>query len=102
MAPGEDEVSRETLDAAMAARAGRQPLKQVARIGMRHGRLVASVAFEPAADFEAVTGDRNLLRVTSADGRVWTAGGRGAGRWPTTESVFADLTELALERAAAG
>lgn len=102
VAPGEDEVSRETLDAAVAARAGRQPLKQVARIGMRHGRLVASVAFEPAADFEAVTGDRNLLRVTSADGRVWAAGGRGAGRWPTTESVFADLTELALERAAVG
>lgn len=95
----EDEVGRETLDEGVAARAALQPLKQVARLALRHGRLVASVAFEPAGDFAAVGGDRNLLKVTSADGRVWTAGGRGAGRWPTTESVFADLGELLLARA---
>jgi homoserine dehydrogenase len=94
----EDEVSRETLDERMAMRAALQPLKQVARIGMRHGRLVASVAFEPAGELATVGGDRNLLKVTSADGRVWTAGGRGAGRWPTTESVFADLGELVRAR----
>lgn len=99
VALGEDEVVRETLDAGVAARASLRPLKQVARIALHRGRLVGSVAFEPADGFEAVSGDRNLLKVTSADGRVWTAGGRGAGRWPTTESVFADLGELAQARA---
>jgi homoserine dehydrogenase len=97
---GEDEVIRETLDERVAALAAIRPLKQVARIALRHGRLAATVAFEPAADLAAVTGDRNLLKVTSADGRTWTAGGRGAGRWPTTESVFADLGELAAHRQA--
>jgi homoserine dehydrogenase len=95
----EDEVSRERLDERVAARAALQPLKQVARLVLRHGRLAASVAFEPARDFATVTGDRNMLKVTSAvDGRTWTAGGRGAGRWPTTESVFADLGELVTAR----
>jgi homoserine dehydrogenase len=95
----EDEVSRERLDERVAASAALQPLKQVARLVLRHGRLAASVAFEPARDFAAVTGDRNMLKVTSAvDGRTWTAGGRGAGRWPTTESVFADLGELVTAR----
>jgi homoserine dehydrogenase len=37
----------------------------------------------------------NALRVTTGDGRVFTARGRGAGRTPTAESVWADLTDLA-------
>jgi homoserine dehydrogenase len=95
----EADVSRETLDQAVAARAAGSPLKQVARISFRRGRPVATVAFERALGFEAVTGDRNLVRVSAPDGRVWTAGGRGAGCWPTTESVFADLAELSMQRA---
>ena len=47
-----------------------------------------------AEAFEGLTADRNALRVETADGRLWTARGRGAGRWPTTESVFADLVDL--------
>ena len=43
---------------------------------------------------EVPSDEWNALRVTTGDGRVFTARGRGAGRIPTTESVWADLTDL--------
>ena len=30
-------------------------------------------------------------------GKTWDVGGRGAGRWPTTEAVLADLFDLRRE-----
>lgn len=48
--------------------------------------------------FTALRGERNALRVVGADGRVWTCRGRGAGRWATTESLLADLADIARAR----
>ncbi|KQW83041.1 homoserine dehydrogenase [Brevundimonas sp. Root1279] len=85
-------IGRDTLDA--QAPSGR--VRQLARLEAASG--IASVRLA------AVDGDRlfadlddewNALRVTTADGRVFTARGRGAGRIPTTESVWADLSDLA-------
>lgn len=88
-------VVRETLDPGVAAHAGRRQLKQVARAELRaDGHVHASVRFLPGAAFAGVETDRNALRVMNVDGRTWLARGRGAGRWPTTESVFADLVDL--------
>ena len=56
---------------------------------LRRRRDMGGVVF---ADLED---EWNALRVTTGDGRVFTAGGRGAGRTPTAESVWADLTDLA-------
>jgi len=39
----------------------------------------------------------NALRIESRDGRVTDLTARGAGRWPTTEAVMADLFDLATE-----
>lgn len=52
---------------------------------------------DDAAAFATATRERNALRVTLTDGRVFTAEGRGAGRWPTAESMFADLMDLRAE-----
>jgi homoserine dehydrogenase len=41
----------------------------------------------------------NALRIESRDGRMTDLAARGAGRWPTTEAVLADLHDLAAERA---
>jgi homoserine dehydrogenase len=38
------------------------------------------------------------LKVYGEDGRVWSCKGRGAGRWPTTESVLADLADIVRAR----
>lgn len=42
-------------------------------------------------------GEGNTLLVHRVDGSVTLLSGKGAGRWPTTEAVFADLGELLLE-----
>jgi homoserine dehydrogenase len=35
--------------------------------------------------------------VQSETGKTWNVSGRGAGRWPTTEAVLADLYDLQRE-----
>ena len=91
---GETEVERATLDERVIRAAATQSLKQVSRLSWENGRLKAQVAFAPDAHFAAADADRNLLRVVGLDGRVTTAKGRGAGRWPTAESVLSDLLDL--------
>ncbi|CAN5392081.1 hypothetical protein BH10PSE2_BH10PSE2_27310 [soil metagenome] len=68
------------------------------------GALDASVSLSRnLADplFLSLRGERNALKVYGTDGRVWTCKGRGAGRWPTTESVLADVSDIIRARHAA-
>jgi homoserine dehydrogenase len=70
-------------------------LRQIARWDLAPG--LAEVRLRPAdADplFADLGDEWNALRVTTADGRAFTARGRGAGRIPTAESVWADLFDL--------
>lgn len=91
-----DQIYVEALTPAIASLARRTPLKQIARITQRGGVLHGEVVFEPAhqGPFADLGGDRNAVIVKGDDGRVWTAQGRGAGRWPTTESLLADLSDI--------
>lgn len=41
-----------------------------------------------------VSGVENRLLIQSQTGKSWNVGGRGAGRWPTTEAVLSDLFDL--------
>ena len=41
-----------------------------------------------------VSGVENRLLIQSQAGKAWEVCGRGAGRWPTTEAVMADLFDL--------
>jgi homoserine dehydrogenase len=47
-----------------------------------------------------VTGVENRLIIQSQTGRSWDVCGSGAGRWPTTEAVIADLFDLWRESVA--
>lgn len=86
-------VARQTLAADAVLPVGR--VRQIARLDVASGRT--GVAFE-AVDGDALFADlpdeANALRVTLADGRIFTSTGRGAGRRPTAESVRADLEDL--------
>ena len=44
-----------------------------------------------------VSGVENRLLIQSQTGKSWEVSGRGAGRWPTTEAVLADLFDLRRE-----
>ncbi|MBI2262492.1 MAG: hypothetical protein HYU62_12615 [Caulobacterales bacterium] len=88
-----DAVARAVLSGTGGLPSGRA--RQVARLDFETRR--AEVAFE-AVDgdplFSDLADEGNALRVTTADGRLFTVRGRGAGRVPTAESVWADLGDL--------
>ncbi|KPF81949.1 homoserine dehydrogenase [Brevundimonas sp. AAP58] len=77
------------------------PVRQIGACFRVGDALKASVSLDVGLDdpfFLALNGERNGLKVYGEDGRVWSCGGRGAGRWPTTESVLADLNDIVRAR----
>ncbi len=69
----------------------------VAECRRTSGGFVASVApIELPLDhpLACVNGVENRLLIQSQTGKTWEVGGRGAGRWPTTEAVLSDLFDL--------
>jgi len=71
-------------------------VRQLARLDVRTGEAAVSLrCVDGDALFADLPDEWNALRVTLADGRVFSARGRGAGRTPTAESVWADLGDLA-------
>lgn len=69
------------------------PVRQIARADAG----ACTVTFEAVPDdtlFADLPDEWNALRVICEDGTVFTCRGRGAGRWPTAESVWADLIDL--------
>lgn len=96
-------VPRVVLDAALLrlarrARAGGERLRIVARARRTEaGGFAAELAAVklPAGHALAAEGLENRLLVTSEDGASELAIAAGAGRWPTTLAVMADLHDLA-------
>jgi len=93
-----ERVAREPLgDEALARVAAGDVVRQVASLDLTGGGLVARVrprvlsARHPLA---RVAGAANAALVTTDDGVVRLAG-LGAGRWPASQAVLADLLELA-------
>ena len=98
------DIPRPVLNAvAVATHGGCGTLRQIGRCVREDDGVQAWVNLEPTLEarlFRTLRGERNALRATLTDGRSFVCRGRGAGRWPTAESVFADLGELV--RAEAG
>ena len=70
-------------------------VRQLAKLDVRTEEAgVALRAVDGDALFADLPDEWNALRVTTGDGRVFTARGRGAGRTPTAESVWADLLDI--------
>ena len=73
-------------------------VRQVARLDLTGRRaMVRFEAMDGDPLFADLADEGNALRAITADGRRFTATGRGAGRIPTAESVWADLGELAID-----
>ena len=84
----------ETLKPDNALPPGR--VRQLAQMNVRTGQIsVALCTVDGDPLFAELPDEWNAVRVTTDDGRIFTARGRGAGRTPTAESVWADLTDLA-------
>lgn len=88
------------LGIAGAARRGRT-VRLVARAEQTPAGLRASVQpveVPRSHPFARISGAGNALRIETTDGEVVDLSAQGAGRWPTCESVMADLHELAAVR----
>jgi homoserine dehydrogenase len=78
-----------------------ETLRIIARAWKLGTRVLGQVRPEAVSKddpFASVRGEWNRLTISRADGKEVIVSGRGAGRWPTTEAVIADLLEVARER----
>jgi homoserine dehydrogenase len=66
--------------------------------GVRVWATVEPVFVSPDDHFARISREQNCLLVEWADGQKAFLHGKGAGRWPTTEAVFADLLALYRHR----
>jgi len=92
--PDGDSIDRDELSASFRAGGA---VRQIGACHRKDGALDASVTLDRDLTdplFLALRGERNALKVYGVDGRVWSCKGRGAGRWPTTESVLADVADI--------
>ena len=60
----------------------------------RDGASVKPVELPLDHPLARVSGVENRLLIQFQDGKCWAISGHGAGRWPTTEAVLADLFDL--------
>lgn len=80
---------------------GPAPVRQLAVADCGGGQITLTpVEGDPL--FADLADAGNAIRITLADGRVLSRTGLGAGRAPTAESVWADLTDLLTSRVGAG
>jgi homoserine dehydrogenase len=94
-----DTVPLQALSEKVAQRARNAPeagkrLRQIARIVRQEGRILSAVEFEPVEPrsvFGTLSAEWNDLEIRYTSGEVVAVRGRGAGRWPTTEAVAADV-----------
>ncbi len=61
--------------------------------GILHGS-VSLMRIDAGSDLAGVKNARNRLVVTTESGKKTIVNGEGVGRWPTAESVFADIMEI--------
>lgn len=94
-----------TPERVRAALARGEVLKQVGRCRLlEDGTVFAEVSVESLPASHPLAGaknEENRFLVTDADGHVHAVYGKGAGRWPTTAAVFADIMDLQRRLAAA-
>jgi homoserine dehydrogenase len=70
------------------------PARHIAFVDRHHARVIVEPV-EPTSSFHSVKNEWNIAVLHHPGGSVTTLRGKGAGRWPTSEAVVADLLEIA-------
>jgi homoserine dehydrogenase len=101
--PASIDVQVLNLNVANQAAEGRPhtALRQIARISTHGDHLHASIGFESMprdSFFGKLDREWNGIEIRTEDGNCFSSCGRGAGRWPTTEAVMADLFDFRRAR----
>jgi homoserine dehydrogenase len=94
-------IDEDRLNQLLSDGSSNQPLRLMATaVKLHSGRVDAAVRLERINELHplaGVTGEWNACVIALANGGTTLVTGRGAGRWPTTEAVMADLFELRRE-----
>lgn len=97
-----DQIARDTLSSMKSNREPGTILKRVARVSGDTGELVADLRLRelsPNNFLAKADGEEAHAVFDFTDGDRYVIRGKGAGRWPTTESVMADLYDLSNDSA---
>ncbi|MGB3456930.1 MAG: hypothetical protein WBA35_11275 [Litorimonas sp.] len=92
-----DQIERDTLAGVEDAKRDGKVVKRVARVSGDTGEIVADLrlrALSPNNFLAQADGEDAHAVFDFNDGDRYVIRGKGAGRWPTTESVMADLYDL--------
>ncbi len=73
------------------------PARQIAKLNP-NGASVGVELVAASSDYEKTQNEWNIVELMHADGSITTLRGKGAGRWPTSEAVLADLLEVSRIR----
>jgi homoserine dehydrogenase len=90
-------LNSSTLSRGRTALHANETLRFIARARKVGDRLLGQIQLEaigPEDAFAQTRGEWNRLLISHANGEEIAVSGRGAGRWPTTEAIMADLLDL--------
>src|SRR5262249_6075811 len=90
-------IASVTEDEIRSAAASGEAVRLIARLRKTSAGLEAKVSpqrVHRSHAFAQTRNEENCLQIHSQDGEVVHLRGKGAGRWPTTESVAGDLLDL--------
>jgi len=94
-------IDEDRLEQQLSGGSSGQRLRLMATaVKLHSGCIDASVRLERLNEFHplaCVAGEWNACAIVLTNGDTTIVTGRGAGRWPTTEAVMADLFELRRE-----
>lgn len=93
-------IERLTAADLRAARDGGRSVRLIAtcrRIVHGFEARVAPMELQQSHPLASVAGAQNRILVELVSGETFVASGTGAGRWPTTEAVIADLMDIRRE-----
>lgn len=91
---GYDDIPRDTIEGFTG---GEGTMKRIAVVEKTAQGVKAELRLTGLDETDFMAGARNEeahARFTFRDGRVYKIRGKGAGRWPTTEAVMADLYDI--------
>jgi len=94
---GIDQLDTTTFSDAQEKRRTVRLVAECRRVKNRLEASVAPVSLSADHPFASVAGVENRLLIESEVGDLCIVSGKGAGRWPTTEAVMADLLDLKRE-----
>lgn len=95
--PPQSSTHRSSITTWASSSKATYPARHVACLDQHSARVIVEPV-EPGSPFASTHNEWNIAMLHRPDGSKTTLRGKGAGRWPTSESVVADLLEIARTR----